>query len=133
MGDSYSVFVIDLKGKRIIIDISHSETEFNEMKISEFKEKLLERLRDEPYAADDLRLCFGNVQLEDEKKFSDYRIQHESTILLILRLRGGGPITGSKSEEDHEQKEPLDHCGNTLQTVICTAAKPAFHQKIKKN
>ncbi|GCB83497.1 hypothetical protein scyTo_0024388, partial [Scyliorhinus torazame] len=40
-------------------------------------------------AADDLRLLFANVQLEDGKKFSDYQIKDKSTILMVLRLPGG--------------------------------------------
>ncbi|XP_078065200.1 uncharacterized protein LOC144491366 [Mustelus asterias] len=132
MEKKYQVFVPGKEGKKVAVDISHSETEFNKMTISKFKKKLQEELPD-PFAGDNVvRLLFGNSQLEDENTFSDYQIKHRSTILWVLRLAGGGgPKPGT--EEDQEQKEPLDHCGNTLQTVVCTAAKPAFHQKIKKN
>ncbi|XP_078064691.1 uncharacterized protein LOC144490875 [Mustelus asterias] len=88
MGKVYQVFVVGLKGEKKTIDISHSETEFNVMTISEFKGKLLQKLPIEA-AADDLRLLFANVQLEDGKKFSDYQIKDKSTILMVLRLPGG--------------------------------------------
>ncbi|XP_067897516.1 uncharacterized protein zgc:194655 [Heterodontus francisci] len=89
MGKIYQVFVVGLKGEKITVDISHSETEFDEMFVSKFKEKLLERLPGQAASADDLRLIFANEQLEDVKKFTDYKLKDKSTILMVLRLPGG--------------------------------------------
>ncbi|XP_072427865.1 uncharacterized protein [Chiloscyllium punctatum] len=90
MGKIFQVFIVGLKGEKMTVDVSHTEAEFNAMPILKFKELLLKKVPGEAAIAGDLRLLFANKELEDNKKFSEYSIKDKSTILLVLRLPGGG-------------------------------------------
>mmetsp|Transcript_21958 Transcript_21958/g.21656 ORF Transcript_21958/g.21656 Transcript_21958/m.21656 type:complete len:92 (+) Transcript_21958:193-468(+) len=78
----FHIFVETLTMKTITFSCLSREDTIKNLKIK------IKDIEDIPL--DQQRLIFAGKQLDDDKTFNYYRIPSDSTLHLVLRLRGGG-------------------------------------------